>query len=267
MARVSSTEELRTFWNEFRDRYIANFQEIATAIYNILLPLCKVSTATKIVEAGCGAGNGVSILRSIIPETVEILANDISETLLEVGRSRNLPNVQWLNCSNEELPYADSLYDRYIANLSLHIVENPQKMAQEAFRVLQSGGRASFSVWGKPQPNNLFFICGKYAVQAGHTPATRSMFHLKEEEDLRRLVEDAGFKNVLCVASCTPFGFTNVEEAMVLAKNTPLLIEMKEVSEEIFQTAVGLISEEIEKVFTSGHPLVFDCLIATGVKP
>ena len=175
--------------------------------------------------------------------------------------------MQWINSSNEELSYADSLYDRYIANLSLQIVENPQKMIQEAFRVLQPGGRASFSVWARPQPNNLFFICGKHAVQAGYIPTKRSMFHLKEEEALRKLLEDAGFTSVLSVPSCIPFGFTTVEEAMLLVENTLQLIEMKDTSEEMFQAAVRLISEEIEKVFASGHPLVFDCLIVTGVKP
>ena len=51
--------------------------------------------------------------------------------------------------SSEELPYKSEFADRYIANLTLHIVENPGKMLAETFRILSSGGIAGFSVWGR----------------------------------------------------------------------------------------------------------------------
>lgn len=46
--------------------------------------------------------------------------------------------------------------DVYLSNLCLHLVENPQNMINEAYRVLKKGGNASFSVFGDKQ-NSLYF--------------------------------------------------------------------------------------------------------------
>ena len=266
MSRVKTTAELKSYWNAFKETYVSTFQEFTTIVYNLLLLPSNLSTSTKIVEAGCGAGNGVLILRSLLPDSIEIFANDLSESMLEVGISRNLPNTHWAISPNEQLPYPDSFCDRYISNLSLMIVENPQQMLEEAFRVLQSGGRATFSVWGKPQTNDMFGICGRCCKEAGYTSSSRSSFHLGEEETLRKMLEAAGFRRVLVQSSCVVLGFECVEDAMAAAGKSTLMLEVKENSEEVYRKAEELIREEFRKVMQDGHPLVFDCLIATGVK-
>lgn len=51
--------------------------------------------------------------------------------------------------NNELLPFADGIFDIYIANLSLMLVNNHLNQIQEAFRVLKKGSMAAFTIWGK----------------------------------------------------------------------------------------------------------------------
>ena len=50
--------------------------------------------------------------------------------------------------NNELLPFADGIFDIYIANLSLMLVNNHLNQIKEAFRILQKGSIAAFTIWG-----------------------------------------------------------------------------------------------------------------------
>ena len=66
MVTVRTSEELREHWNSFSNSYEKTFLESTTVIYQLMVPLITLSNATKIVEAGCGTGNGIKILRQNI---------------------------------------------------------------------------------------------------------------------------------------------------------------------------------------------------------
>ena len=53
------------------------------------------------------------------------------------------------SANNELLPFSDGVFDIYIANLSLMLVNNHLNQIQEAYRVLKKGGMAAFTIWGK----------------------------------------------------------------------------------------------------------------------
>jgi len=52
---------------------------------------------------------------------------------------------------NMRLPFPDSHFDCYISNLSLMIVPDYKRQLTECFRVLKSGSKACFAVWGRPE--------------------------------------------------------------------------------------------------------------------
>ena len=134
------------FWNNFSDEYIRTGIEHSTILYRLLIPLLRLNQASCIIEAGCGSGNGIEILREHIPVSIKIFANDFSEKMIEKCNSKRFENVEFIVGNNECLPYEDCICDRFIANLSLHLVENPVNMLNQAYRLLKSGGIAAFSV-------------------------------------------------------------------------------------------------------------------------
>jgi len=89
--------------------------------------------------------------------------------------------------NNESLPFPDSSFDAYISNLSVMIVSNHRNQLREAYRVMQPGASACFSVWGRKE-NSLFFtlvedVIKEYlsADQVAKMEAERTNFHLYED--------------------------------------------------------------------------------------
>lgn len=101
--------------------------------------------------------------------------------------------------SNENLPYPDKSFDLYISSLSMMIVPNHHNQLSEAYRVLEDGATAGFTVWGRPENSTFFTFLPKVLKEAGvemEQPG-RSNFHLGV--DKAALVSDAkkaGFKSV-----------------------------------------------------------------------
>ena len=52
---------------------------------------------------------------------------------------------------NMRLPFQDGVFEAYISNLSLMIVQHRDRQINEAFRVLKPGSRACFTVWGREE--------------------------------------------------------------------------------------------------------------------
>jgi hypothetical protein len=65
--------------------------------------------------------------------------------------------------------------------------------------VLRPGGRLAFSVWSSGARNPWISLAGRILAAHGHMPppdpGEPGMFVLGDEEQLRRLVENAGFAN------------------------------------------------------------------------
>ena len=53
--------------------------------------------------------------------------------------------------NNEQLAFKDASFDAYVANLSLMLVDNPVNQIKEARRVLKSGSKAAFTIWGRKE--------------------------------------------------------------------------------------------------------------------
>lgn len=114
---------------------------------------------------------------------------------------------------NQALPYESGVADRYVANMSLHLVEFPERMAAEAFRLLKSGTML-ITVWGDRDKASMFdlMMClqEKYATQHFRSP-----FHLSDPATLKQLLHSAGFTRVIAFEE---FGFTSMIETSEAAR-------------------------------------------------
>ena len=254
------------FWNKFTDEYSKNFTEHASNLYRLLIPLLRLKESTCIIEAGCGPGNGIEILREIIPVSVKILANDFSNKMIEKCNSKGFENVEFIVGNNECLPYSDCISDRYIANLSLNLVENPVNMLKEAYRLLKPGGIAAFSVWGKSEDSNMFVVLTKAFNNLEIFAKGRSAFHLNNQVELNNMIREAGFSNVKSFYTSIGVAAHSTEEFIEYAKNFPDISDFQQESLEKYNLIIENIRKEADSVFSSGKFITFDGLIAIGFK-
>ena len=100
--------------------------------------------------------------------------------------------------NNELLPYPKSYFDLYLSSLSLMMVSSYQNQLTEAFRVLEEGGTAGFTVWGRPENTSFYKFIPEVFDEVGvpMTKSKRSSFHLSDKDFLVGEVKKAGFKEV-----------------------------------------------------------------------
>jgi SAM-dependent methyltransferase len=97
----------------------------------------------RILDAGCGTGEGASRLAEMFPHA-EVLAVDIIDHHLALARERYArlaPRLRFEHQSIFELPAANGSYDFTVCRHVLHSVPYPERVLAELARVTKPGGR------------------------------------------------------------------------------------------------------------------------------
>ena len=244
-SKTIETASIINHWQNFGKCYSQFFEYNTQPMLYALVVNLKIYKADRICELSCGGGKSLSVVCSLKKPDCEYIATDISENLLALSSKRMefiesefLGNLQYFDeacfdekekkiwkseflkskvfltlMNNENLEFKDESFDVCFSNLSLQIVENPEKMLSESWRVLKKGGRVGFTVWGK-QENSLFFTIPKLIlVKNGvELPNDRTNFHLNDKKLLIKMFENAGFKNILCWSQFFAYNFKTEEE-------------------------------------------------------
>ncbi|NXC13074.1 CRG1 methyltransferase, partial [Corythaeola cristata] len=102
------------------------------------------SSAELAVDVGCGSGQGTHFLAEHFKKVV---GTDISEAQIQEARDApSLPNVSYLVCPAEELPFQDASVDVLASFTAVHWFDI-EKFMREANRVLKPGGCVVLSTY------------------------------------------------------------------------------------------------------------------------
>ena len=132
----------------------------------------------------------------------------------EIGQKRSSKllekiNVEVLSQNAENLEsFETGSIDVYFSSICMMLVGNPQKMVEEAFRVLSSGGRAGISVWGSKEHSEFFSIPSDVQKEFGvYKEPGYDIWALGDRDALIGRFEAIGFRNVICWEEYVPFLF------------------------------------------------------------
>ena len=100
--------------------------------------LLQFTDGSKVLLMGVGTGEDFKY----IPEHCMCVGIDISQPMLDQARKKTEnKSVVLHNMNAEELEFPDDSFDYVVLNLILSVAENPQKVINEAIRVLQEDGQ------------------------------------------------------------------------------------------------------------------------------
>jgi ubiquinone/menaquinone biosynthesis C-methylase UbiE len=110
----------------------------------------------KLLDLGCGSGNLLAEIKTRKPST-DLVGVDIDSNILNIaGKKKILRDVDFIESSITELPFANETFDVAVSSLVFHHLSCDQKKEalNEIFRVLKSGGVFWYFDFGNPV--NLF---------------------------------------------------------------------------------------------------------------
>jgi SAM-dependent methyltransferase len=104
-----------------------------------------VAAGERVVDVGCGTGALTSVLAALVGPD-HVAAADPSEPFVAQCRA-NVPGADVRVGPAEGLPFADRSFDRALAQLVFHFVDDPAAAAGEMMRVTRDGGTVAACVW------------------------------------------------------------------------------------------------------------------------
>lgn len=148
----------------------------------------------RVLDVACGTGHiaGVAADRGAKSEGI-----DFASTMVEKAKDR-YPGVPFREGNAEQLPFADASFDAVACGFGLLHMAQPDRVIKEAWRVLKSGGRYTFTVWCGPDQGGEFFRLVMGAVLKHGTldvplPPAPPMFRFSDPHECARALTAAGF--------------------------------------------------------------------------
>lgn len=93
-----------------------------------------------LVDIGCGTAPMITLLAEEYPHA-HYTGIDLTPAMIDVAKSKNMSNADFVVGDAENLPFADASFDIAICSESFHHYPNPQAFFNGVARVLKPNGR------------------------------------------------------------------------------------------------------------------------------
>jgi SAM-dependent methyltransferase len=185
-----------------------------------LLELASLQPGASVLELAAGPGGlGLAAAEHVGPQGT-VVVSDIAPGMIAIAsaraRAQGLDNVQTRVLDLEAIDEADASYDVVLCRDGLMLVPEPDRAAAELRRVLRQEGRFALAVWG-PRARNpwlgvLFDGVTETTGMPVPPPGIPGPFSLERSDDLRRVLEGAGLRDVSIEELPVPYRAGSVEE-------------------------------------------------------
>ncbi|MFT4585435.1 MAG: SAM-dependent methyltransferase [Gammaproteobacteria bacterium] len=150
----------------------------------------------RLLEVACGPGHlsGAAATSGAVVEAV-----DFALPMVELAAAR-YTDVNFHEGDAENLQYADNLFDGVICAFGLLHLQHPERAIAEAYRVLKSGGRYTYTVWCPPDQGGEFFGFLMSAIQAHgdlnvDLPEGPPFYRFADTQEASSALATVGFEN------------------------------------------------------------------------
>lgn len=146
-----------------------------------------------VLDLGCGAGLDLYFYAKAVGPKGKVYGVDISEDMVNKAKKNmeaiGIKNVEIKYGHSDSLPFEDNFFDVVTSNGIYNLSPDKEKVMQEVFRVLKSGGRTVFCeiVLKDKLPDD---------VRKNMDDWFRCIGGALPEKDFLALMEKVGFKNI-----------------------------------------------------------------------
>lgn len=170
----------------------------------VLLDHVTPAEGESLLDLACGPGTVARIAAQRLGPLGRVTGCDLSHAMLEIARSKprlaNSAPIEYLECPADSLPIGDAMYDVVTCQQGVQFFGDRPAALRELRRALRSGGRLGIAVWCDLAQCPPFAALGAALGEVLGTEAAinyrRGPWGLPDGEELRELVEQAGFAEV-----------------------------------------------------------------------
>eukprot|EP01112_Ceratiomyxa_fruticulosa_P000780 TRINITY_DN1070_c0_g1_i3.p1 TRINITY_DN1070_c0_g1~~TRINITY_DN1070_c0_g1_i3.p1 ORF type:complete len:273 (+),score=61.89 TRINITY_DN1070_c0_g1_i3:56-874(+) len=262
------------YWDSFSNQFQRVNEPFTLPLSTQLMSAVNIFNAKKILEVACGAGLATKVCDFLKPADATLTAIDFSPAMINLAKiTLEGKDVKFVVASAESLPFGDNEFDKYFASLALNLVNDADKMLDEAYRVLEKGGTAAFSIWGRPEHSRYTPIMPKVLKEFDidlykGAPPPRSNYYLGGDLNaLRELLQKHGFTNV--IAWYHPLIYlpeSGAQFAQWIQSSPQYIPLFSELSPELKQQVIDRASALADEIIQRGEPLTLDCAVVIGKK-
>ncbi len=171
--------------------------QVARPVAEQLMQAAGLQKGEQILDVACGTGLVTRLAAARTGGTAAGL--DVNAGMLEVAKSATPEDlsIEWHEASAEAMPFPDESFDVVLCQLSLQLIPDKPSALNEMRRVLRSNGRLTLIVPGEMA--RLFEIVAAALdthVGAQASGFFRAVFSLSNPDELRGLLDTAGFRDV-----------------------------------------------------------------------
>jgi ubiquinone/menaquinone biosynthesis C-methylase UbiE len=178
----------------------AIFEPLAEKFLGFVAP----QPGERVLDVACGTGFVARRVAPLVGDTGKVVAVDINPAMLAVARSQPAPEgtaIKWVEGDAVTLDLPDHEFDLVLCQQGLQFFSDRTAALRGLRELLATGGRAGIAVWQGIDRQTLFAEFAE--VEALHLAPLGvpyedlvAPFALGDEEELRALLEEAGYDQI-----------------------------------------------------------------------
>ena len=189
------------YWEKYRVLIAQMFAPLTSG----LIEEARIGIGQKVIDIGGGSGEPSLTISSIVGPTGSVVYTDPVAGMVETAQTeaarRGLTNIQFRQCSGDDLPFADGAFDVAVSRLSAMFFPDPASGVGEALRVVVEHGYSSFVVWGVKEANPFFStvtdVMDRFVESPKEDPDAPDPFRFTAPGKLAGILKNAGAENVI----------------------------------------------------------------------
>ena len=198
---VQAWQTSAPYWDKYRALITRMFAPITTG----LIEEARIGVGHNVLDIGGGSGEPSLTISGIVGPTGSVMYTDpaggmVESAQAEAGR-RGLTNIQFRQCSANDLPFPDKTFDLAVGRLSAVFFVDPVRGIREALRVVRNDGCVSFAVWGLEEANPFFStvndVFDRFVEVSTQDPDAPDAFRFAPPGKLAGILKDAGAEIII----------------------------------------------------------------------
>jgi ubiquinone/menaquinone biosynthesis C-methylase UbiE len=200
----AARQQSRAVWDDMAPGWHARREEmwnITRQVSEWMILKLNPQPGDTVLELAAGLADTGFMAARLVGETGHLIITDFAPEMVAAARRRaeevGVKNAEFRVLDAEQMDLEPDSVDGVLCRWGYMLMVDPAAAFAETRRVLRSGGRLAFSVFGAPERNPWASLVGRVLVRQGHIPPpdpeAPGIFAMADPRRIRELVVGAGF--------------------------------------------------------------------------